>query len=147
MSFALPDFALAGSYKPTFYQGARSTLQSERVYNAALVARLFKCSSLVLAASNDAGIVGFSPDGSIASTFSAEIDSQMRWNALLPTAIVGIANSFASDSASYAGTNPFTGARETASIPFRTHTVSFYTALRIGNRSFRASTMPKCLPK
>lgn len=147
LSFALPDLAIAGSYKPTFYQGARSTLQSERVYNAAVTVRVLKCSSLVLSASNDAGILGFSPDGGISSTFAMELDSQMRLGALLPTAIVGVANSFASDSASYSGVNPFTGIRETASIPFRTHSVSFYTALRLGNRSFRASTNAKCLPK
>jgi hypothetical protein len=150
-SFAVGDFALAGSYKPTFYQGARSTLQSERVYNVALAYQYDKCTSLVLSASNDAGIISFSPDGAISSTFSVELDSQMRTHALdpglLPTLVVGMSNNFGSDSATYKGLNALTGAPVSFSAPFRTHTISFYTALRLGNRSFRAAVTPKCLPK
>jgi hypothetical protein len=149
-SAAVGDFAVAGSYKPTFYQGARSTLQSERVYNAALAYQFEKCTSLILSASNDAGIISFSPDGAISSTFAAEIDAQIPSRALdrevLPTVVVGMSNSFASDTVSYTGLNPL-GARVAVPIPFRTHTFSFYTGLRLGNRAFRATVMPKCLPK
>ena len=149
-SFATAKFALGGSYKPSFYQGARSTLQSERVYNAALAYQASKCTSLIVSASNDAGIVGSFPDGSISSTFSAELDSQTFFGFLgpdlLPTVLVGFSNSFGSDKATYTGVNPNTLQRESFNAPFRTHSISFYTGLRIGNHAFRKTVMPDCLP-
>lgn len=151
VSFAMAKFALGGSYKPSFYQGARSTLQSERVYNATLAYQSSKCTSLIVSASNDAGIVGFFPDGSISSTFAAELDSQTFLRALgpklLPTVLVGFSNSFGFDKATYAGINPSTTQRESFAIPFRTHSVSFYAGLRVGNHAFRKTVMPDCLPK
>jgi|GEM_PF-6803632 len=148
-SFAMAEFTLGGSYKPSFYQGARSTLQSERVYNVALAYQASKCTSLIISASNDAGIVGFSPDGSISSTFSAELDSQTFFRFLgpdlLPTVLVGFSNSFGSDKATYTGINPNTTQRESLTVPFRTHSVSFYTGLRVGNHAFRKTVMPDCL--
>jgi hypothetical protein len=150
MNVSLPNLTFAASYKPTFYQGARSTVEAERVYNVALAYQYLKCTSVILSASNDAGTLGFFPDGTISSTFAAEMNTQLPWpiqHGLLPTLVLGFSNNIGAETVNYVGTDPFNGMPATVPIPFRTRSVSFYTALRIGNKSFRASTMPKCLPK
>ncbi len=135
---------LAGQYKPAFFDGARGALETNWVFDAAAAYQVDKCDSLIVSASNDATVLAPTAPGNIASSVSAELDSQLRIGGYAPTLIVGTSNNFGSDKASYTGLNPIIGATEKVNLPFRTHTVAFYTALRLGNREYRNTLAPKC---
>jgi hypothetical protein len=151
---SLGSFGLALSYKPTFFEGSRSISQSERVYNVGSSYSVPSiCTTLFVAASNDAGVVASTPDQVLSASFSAELDSQLVINDrrsgtpwLQPTLVVGASNSFGTGSAKYTGVSPITGDQLKVAIPYRTHTPSFYVALRLGNRASRLAAPKSCQP-
>jgi hypothetical protein len=143
------NFSLGGAYQPSFFRGARGTSESERVYDVAASYYDGRCTSFVLAASNDANVL--SPvAGNVSSNVSAEVDAQLPHdigNGIMPSVVLGFTNAFGSNNAQYAGTNPVTGANLTLSLPYQAHTYTVYAALRLVNVAYRTTAQSKCTPK
>ena len=159
-SLVYNDSAAISAYVKPPFLNARNESESRQTYNIATAFLIRSCAAVVLSATNDADVLPNSTTQSISSSVAAEVDYEIRTEyvagdrrqdpnapGLLPTLVVGATNTFATQNVDYTGINPATSSKTTLSLPFGTHSPSFYVGLRLVTRSLRQSLLSgKCVP-